>query len=254
MDREWAVIRDAASLVTRCVIDGCGWTFEGTAGEGREAAELHRQKSHPVLPGDLRREAERKAARETRAAALAAKPTAAAPAIDPDRAPRQRGQWTKRQVVVALVRFIGENGRTPTQKDWLHRGEWWPSWSTAARQYGNSWSAAKAAGRAEFERQPLTCHSCQKVGSRDILDRECGHFAGCVIGQTLPEREQDQAMGVRPAALEPIVASERTDPGDVKVGTETPPPFRQLDMIAICDTLGQLADTLTALQRLLTPA
>lgn len=40
-------MRDARPTVTRCV--ACGWTHEGTAADGREAAKLHREEAHPDL-------------------------------------------------------------------------------------------------------------------------------------------------------------------------------------------------------------
>ena len=39
--------RDAAPLTVRCAL--CGWSMEGTAGEGREAAKAHRLKEHPEV-------------------------------------------------------------------------------------------------------------------------------------------------------------------------------------------------------------
>jgi hypothetical protein len=43
--------RDAATITTRCAVDGCAWSHTGTAGESREHAARHRAAAHPELVG-----------------------------------------------------------------------------------------------------------------------------------------------------------------------------------------------------------
>lgn len=49
MQRRHDRFLDAAPMVARCAVDGCGWTFEGSAAEGRDAARAHRGEAHPEL-------------------------------------------------------------------------------------------------------------------------------------------------------------------------------------------------------------
>lgn len=44
---EWERERaDLDVLITRCALEGCKWSFEGPAGEGRDAAAVHRRLNH----------------------------------------------------------------------------------------------------------------------------------------------------------------------------------------------------------------
>lgn len=56
-------------------------------------------------------------------------------------------KWTPEIVIAAIQRWARENGRPPTQRDWLRRGDYHPAFSSAAKTFGGSWGAAlKAAG------------------------------------------------------------------------------------------------------------
>jgi hypothetical protein len=52
MQAEQQAFRDAAHTITRCI---CGWSYEGTALEGRELAKGHRRVHHPDLKPVRRR-------------------------------------------------------------------------------------------------------------------------------------------------------------------------------------------------------
>jgi hypothetical protein len=52
MKSEQQAAIDNAPTITRCV---CGWTYEGTALEGRELAKGHRRVKHPEVKSTRRR-------------------------------------------------------------------------------------------------------------------------------------------------------------------------------------------------------
>lgn len=54
--RAWA---DSQPVVSRCSADGCAWTYDGTAADGRAAHAEHRARAHPELARKPRRRRER---------------------------------------------------------------------------------------------------------------------------------------------------------------------------------------------------
>lgn len=140
--QEEAERADAQPIRTQCGI--CGWSFEGTVGEGRAAAIAHREERHPELdaaPGPRRGisrwtrsandEREREAAmveverrqRTTHAdddgrGALdrmdAGEPQQPQRVTARGRVVRARGYWTRETIIEALQAYAREHGHAPT--------------------------------------------------------------------------------------------------------------------------------------------
>lgn len=107
-------------------------------------------------------------------------------------------KWTRELIVEALQRWAGEHdGVAPSQSDWQKRGEWWPSFSTAARFF-DGWSAAIAAAGL----QP------RKSGART----------------TSPEREpQEASAGTAPAASSEVEGPSPPSRSEDAEPAEAPP-------------------------------
>jgi hypothetical protein len=83
-------------------------------------------------------------------------------------------KWTPEIVIAALQRWARENGRPPTQRDWLRRGDYHPTFSSAAKTFGGSWGAALNA--AGFE-NPRKGSGRGKPGApkRNVRSTEASH-------------------------------------------------------------------------------
>lgn len=103
--------------------------------------------------------------------------------------------WTPELVVAAIQRWNAEHGKPPAQSDWMRRGEWWPTFSTAARCFGGSWRAAiEAAGlqpQRSAPKQPARGED--NAGSRERREQRAAESASAAtFGLTL---EQLRAAG-----------------------------------------------------------
>lgn len=262
MMREHDEFMDGQPMVTRCTIEGCDWHHDGTVAEGRELAAAHREKSHPVLPGDRRRAEEREAARQARrqAAERRAAPGAAGKATPAQPAENKGGRkvrWPKERVLESLKRFVEENGRVPTQADWKRSSEHYPVWGTAARAFGGSWTRAKEAASQFIPADAVPTPAAPFASRRDDgpvpaahpklddapgeLDADPSAEALSIIDISswpglderrieLPGREQDpEGVGARlPGGAEdddslPDAAGTR-EPADGPVGADPPAP------------------------------
>lgn len=84
LDAEAAERRDAAKMTTRCAVEGCKWSYIGTAGDGRERAKEHREKVHGIVAK----------AKEN-----------------------GKSEWTKERVIAFLKSWATEHGRAPSTFD-----------------------------------------------------------------------------------------------------------------------------------------
>jgi hypothetical protein len=125
-EREWA---DQLPTLTRCGYDGCDWTFDGTARDGRREYANHREQAH----GAEVERAKSESHSETNGGA-----------------PRR---WTRDRIIAAL-QAEATDGAAPTSDSWTRRDPTGrrPAASTVIKTFG-SWNAAVAAAGLEPRRR-----------------------------------------------------------------------------------------------------
>lgn len=132
---------DALHTVTSCGLDGCDWTFTGTAAEGREEFISHRGEAHPNVDREQleRRRAE---ARVAQARGEIASPRRRHP----------RCWWTPERITAALVLWTERHEGVPPRFSDFAQGHGaggdYPPGAIVRREFG-SWSRALTAAGLE---------------------------------------------------------------------------------------------------------